>query len=382
MSAILRAASIDDLRRLACRRVPRVAFDYMDGGAESENGLARNRAAFDRIRLVPRYLVDVTTRDITRELFGRRWSMPLGVAPTGLASLIWPGADFMLARAAAAADVPFILSTAATASLEEVAKAAPGHGWFQLYAGRDQHIVDDLVRRAHAAGYPVLVVTVDIPVPGKRDRDIRNGLTLPLRPRPGTIVDVLRRPAWLWASARAGSPRFRNIEPYVKAKRATSLAEAMAVQTAGNFDWGRLRLVRDAWPGRLVVKGLMAPDDVKRAADEGADGVILSNHGGRQLDAGPAPIELLPRALEAAGGRIPVMIDSGIRHGGDVLRALALGAAFCFVARATLYGVAAGGQPGAAKALAILRDETDRTLGQLGCRALAELGPGHLWSES
>jgi isopentenyl diphosphate isomerase/L-lactate dehydrogenase-like FMN-dependent dehydrogenase len=191
---------------------------------------------------------------------------------------------------------------------------------------------------------------------------------------------VLRRPAWLWASARAGSPRFRNIEPYVKSTRATSLAEAMALQTAGNFDWGRLALVRAAWPGNLVVKGLMAPDDVRRAADEGADGVILSNHGGRQLDAGLAPIELLPRALEAAGGRIPIMLDSGIRQGGDVLRALALGAAFCFVARATLYGVAAGGAAGAAKALAILRDETDRTLGQLGCRTLGELGPDRLWT--
>jgi (S)-mandelate dehydrogenase len=378
--SVARAASIDDLRRLARRRVPRVAFDYMDGGAESENGLARNRAAFDRLRLVPRYLVDVSSRDISTELFGRRWAMPFGVAPTGLASLIWPGADFMLARAAAAADVPYILSTAATASLEDVAKAAPAHGWFQLYAGNDQAIVDDLVRRAHEAGYPVLVVTVDIPVPGKRDRDLRNGLTLPLRSRPGLLLDVLRRPAWLLASARAGAPRFRNIEPYVKAARATSLAEAMALQTSGNFDWGRLARVRAAWPGKMVVKGLMAPDDVKRAADEGADGVILSNHGGRQLDAGPAPIELLPRALDAVQGRIPIMLDSGIRRGGDVLRALALGAAFCFVARATLYGVAAGGEPGAAKALAILRDEVDRTLGQIGCRALAELGPDRLWT--
>lgn len=378
--SLARAVSIDDLRRLARRRVPRVAFDYMDGGAESESGLARNRAAFDRLRLVPRYLVDVSSRDISTELFGRRWAMPFGVAPTGLASLIWPGADFMLARAAAAADVPYILSTAATASLEDVAKAAPGHGWFQLYAGRDQDIVDDLVRRAHAAGYPVLVVTVDIPVPGKRDRDLRNGLTLPLRVSARQVADVLRRPAWLLASARAGAPRFRNIEPYVKAARATSLAEAMALQTSGNFDWGRLKRVRAAWPGKMVVKGLMAPDDVKRAADEGADGVILSNHGGRQLDAGPAPIELLPQALAAVQGRIPIMLDSGIRRGGDVLRALALGAAFCFVARATLYGVAAGGEAGAARALAILRDEVDRTLGQLGCRALRELGPDRLWT--
>jgi isopentenyl diphosphate isomerase/L-lactate dehydrogenase-like FMN-dependent dehydrogenase len=373
--SIDRAASIADLRRLAQRRVPRVAFDYMDGGAGSENGLARNRTAFERLRLVPRYLVDVSVRDITTELFGRRWSMPLGVAPTGLASLIWPGADFMIARAAAASDVPYILSTASTASLEDVFKAAPDHGWFQLYAGRDVAIVDDLVRRAHVAGFPVLVVTVDIPVPGKRDRDIRNGLTLPLRPVPATIIDVLRRPAWLLASARAGTPRFRNIEPYVEATRATSLAEAMAMQTAGNFDWGRLARVRAGWPGKMVVKGLMAPDDVRRAADEGADGVILSNHGGRQLDAGLAPIELLPEALEAVQGRIPIMLDSGIRQGGDVLRALALGAAFCFVARATLYGVAAGGEAGAAKALAILKDEIDRTLGQLGCCALGELGP-------
>jgi L-lactate dehydrogenase (cytochrome)/(S)-mandelate dehydrogenase len=379
--SVARAASIDDLRRLARKRVPRVAFDYMDGGAESEDGLARNRAAFERLRLVPRYLVDVSVRDISRELFGRRWAMPVGVAPTGLAAMVWPGADFMLARAAAAADVPYILSTAATASLEDVARAAPDHGWFQLYAGRDEAIVDDLVRRAGAAGFPVLVVTVDIPVPGKRDRDLRNGLTLPLRPRADVIFDVLRRPAWLLASARAGSPRFRNIEPYVEAKRATSLAEAMALQTAGNFGWSRLARVRAAWRGKMVVKGLLAPDDVRRAADEGADGVILSNHGGRQLDSGPAPIELLPAALEAAQGRIPVMLDSGIRRGGDVLRALALGAAFCFVARATLYGVAAGGQAGAAKALAILKDEVDRTLGQVGCCALAELGPDRIWTE-
>ncbi|MGE5146397.1 MAG: alpha-hydroxy acid oxidase [Candidatus Eiseniibacteriota bacterium] len=378
--SLARAITIDDLRRLARRRIPKVAFDYVDGGAESENGLARNRAAFERLRLVPRYLVDVTRRDLSTELFGRRWAMPLGVAPTGLSGMIWPGADLMLAAAATAADVPFILSTAASTRLEDVAKAAPNHSWFQLYAGRDQHIVEDLVRRAREAGFPVLVVTVDVPVPGKRPRDLRNGLTLPPRPTPRFLLDLVTRPAWLIANARAGAPRFRNIEPYVTSVSAISLAEAMALQTAGNFDWRRLALVRAAWPGKLVVKGLMAADDVKRAADEGADGVILSNHGGRQLDSGPAPIELLPAALEAVEGRIPVMLDSGIRQGGDVVRALALGAAFCFVARATLYGVAAGGEAGAAKALAILRDEIDRTLGQIGCCALGELGPDRLWT--
>jgi L-lactate dehydrogenase (cytochrome)/(S)-mandelate dehydrogenase len=378
--SLARALSIDDLRRLARRRIPQVAFDYVDGGAESENGVQRNRAAFERLRLVPRYLVDVSRRDLTTELFGRRWAMPLGIAPTGLSGLIWPGADFMLARAAIQADVPFILSTAASTALEDIAKAAPENAWFQLYAGRDQDIVDDLVRRAGAAGFPVLVVTVDVPVPGKRPRDLRNGLTLPLEPGLRIALDVMRRPAWLLASARAGAPRFRNIEPYVKAASAITLAEAMALQTAGNFDWARLKRVRDAWPGKLVVKGLMAPADVGRAAEAGADGVILSNHGGRQLDAGPAPIELLPAALEAAQGRIPIMLDSGIRQGGDVLRALALGAAFCFVARATLYGVAAGGEAGAARALAILRDEMDRTLGQIGCCTLGELGPDRIWT--
>jgi (S)-mandelate dehydrogenase len=370
-----RIASIDDLRIAARRRLPRIVFDYMEGGAESESGLARNRAAFERLRLVPRYLNDVAERSIATDLFGRTWSMPFGIAPTGLAGIVWPQADLMLARAAHAANVPFVLSTASTETIEDVGRAAPG-SWFQLYAGRDMAIVEDLVRRARESTYDVLIVTVDIPVPGKRERDIRNGFTLPLRPTLPNILDVFRCPSWALATAKAGPPKFVNFTNYMtNANGAQTLAQFMAGQISASFDWAALAKVRQWWPKTLLVKGLLHTDDIVRAADAGVDGVILSNHGGRQIDAGPAPIEMLPAAVAAVKGRIPLMLDSGVRRGADVLRALSLGASFCFAGRPMLYGVAMAGEAGVAKALAILRDELDRGLGQLGCSSPRDLGP-------
>jgi len=376
MSNLLRAASIDDLRDIAKRRVPRFVFDFFEGAAESEAGMARNRDAFQRLRMVPRYLRNVQTRTTHTELFGRQWSMPLGIAPTGLTSVIWPDSDLLKARAAAKANIPFILSTVSNNTLEEVAAAAPGNTWFQLYVVKDRAIVEDLLRRAREAEIDVLVLTVDSPAHGKRERDVRNGFVLPFNLTLRNLLEFARCPAWSLAMARAGLPRFVNLEPYLpkNAKGALRRAEFVAQQAGGTFDWAELDLLRQAWPGKLVLKGVLSPEDVATSIEHGCDGVILSNHGGRQVDFGPAPIEMLPAAVAAAAGRIPVMLDSGIRRGSDILRAMALGGAFTFAGRAPLYGLAAtGSQSGIDRALAILAEEMDRNIAQLGCTCVADL---------
>lgn len=375
-----RAASIDDLRRLARRRLPRLAFDFMDGGAQSEANLARNADAFARLLLRPRALVDVSRRDQGVELFGRRRDGALGIAPVGLANLIWPGADLAMARAAAKTGVPVVLSTAATTPLETAAEAAQGHAWFQLYVSADRTVRDDLIRRARAAGCEALVVTVDVPVAGKRDRDIRNGFRLPFRLDAATLADFARRPAWAAAMLRHGLPRFETLAPYAPpGAGAQSLAAFMAAQISAAFDRAELRQVRDQWPGKLVVKGILTAEDALACLEDGADGVIVSNHGGRQLDAGPAAIEALPAVVAAVGERLVVMLDSGIRRGADIVRAFALGARYTFSARCVLYGAAAGGEAGILRALALLRQETDQILGQLGRPRLAEVDGSCLW---
>jgi isopentenyl diphosphate isomerase/L-lactate dehydrogenase-like FMN-dependent dehydrogenase len=373
-----RALSIADLRRVARRRLPRLVRDYVEGGVEDEAGVARNRLAFAALGLVPRYLVDVSARDRRATLFGRAYAAPFGLAPVGLANLSRPGADAMMARAAAAADVPMVLSTAATTRLEEIAAAAPGHAWFQLYAPRDRRIAEDLVRRARAAGMNALVVTVDVPVPAKRERDARNGFALPLRLSPATLADMALHPAWALAMARHGQPRFENLAPYAPPRAsAQSLAAFMASQISPALAWADLAWIRAAWGDRpLIVKGILAVDDARRAVEAGADGIVVSNHGGRQLDSAPAPIEMLPEIAAAVGAETVVMLDGGIRRGADIVKALALGARFCFVGRAALYGVAAFGEAGVARAIAILADEIDRCLGQIGAPSLAALGPG------
>lgn len=373
-----RALSIADLRRAALRRLPRLVRDYVEGGAEDEAGVARNRAAFAALALVPRYLVDVSARERRTTLFGRAYAAPFGVAPIGLANLTRPGADRMMAEAAASADLPFVLSTAATTRLEDIAAAAPGHAWFQLYAPADRRIALDLIRRARTAGMNALVVTVDVPVPAKRERDARNGFALPFRLSAATALDMARHPAWALAMARRGQPRFENLAPYAPPRAsAQSLAAFMASQISPALAWTDLAWIREAWGDRpLIVKGLLSADDARRAVAAGADGIVVSNHGGRQLDSAPAPIDVLPEIAAAVGGETVVMLDSGIRRGADIVKALALGARFCFVGRAALYGIAAFGRAGAARALAVLADEIDRCLGQIGCPRAAELGPG------
>jgi L-lactate dehydrogenase (cytochrome)/(S)-mandelate dehydrogenase len=360
-------ASIEDLRAAARRRMPRFAFDYFDGAAEGEAAMTRNRAAFDARTLTPRILRDVGVRDMSVELFGKRYTAPLGVAPTGLANLARAGADVMLARAAAAMNLPFVLSTAATTTIEAVAAAAPEHTWFQLYMPKDRGIGYDFIDRAAAGGIRVLMVTVDIAVPGRRNRDVLNGFALPLRWDLTMSLDLLRHPAWSLDMLANGAPRLANWEKYAAAAAsAGSLAAMQANQIDASLSWPDLEAVRSRWPHTLVVKGVMHAEDARELRSLGADGVVISNHGGRQLDAAPATLDALPAIRSAVGSSMAVMLDGGIRYGSDIAKALACGADFCFVARPTLYGVAAGGQAGAEHALRILTEGLSRTMAFMG----------------
>jgi len=368
------AINIADLRAIARTRLPKFVFDYVDGGVEDEIGLARNRAALDGARIMPRYLVDISARDLTTPLFGRSYAMPFGIAPVGLANMSWPAADMILAAASAAADIPYVLSTAGTTSIEEAGRAAGRNFWFQLYPPRDPGVRDDLVRRAEAAGAEVLVVTVDVPLASKRERDRRNRLTLPFSFTGRHVIDAIARPAWSARVMRHGSPRLEVLAPYADPKAGPgALAAFVASQLARVFTWSDLDRLRAAWPRRLVVKGLQAAEDAALARDHGADGIILSNHGGRQLDAAPAPIDCLAAVRDRIGGDIAVMADSGVRRGADIARLIAAGADFVFVGRAALYGVGAGGAAGVGRALAILREELDLCLGQIGCPTIERL---------
>jgi len=367
-----RLASTDDLRAAARRRMPRFAFDYFDGAAESEAAMTRNRAAFEASVLPPRVLRDVSVRDTSVELFGTRYAAPLGVAPTGLANLARAGADVMLARAASTLNLPFVLSTAATTTIEQVAAAAPHHTWFQLYMPKDRSVGYDFIQRALDSGVRVLMVTLDIPVPGRRNRDVRNGFALPLRWELSMIRDLLRHPGWSLDMLLNGAPRLANWEKYAAAAAsAGSLAAMQANQIDAAFGVRDLEAVRNRWPHTLVVKGVMHPEDARQVQSLGADGILISNHGGRQLDAAPATLDVLPAIRDVVGSSMRVMLDGGVRYGSDIAKALARGADFCFVARPTLYGVAAAGQAGAEHALRLLIEGLSRTMALTGETALS-----------
>jgi L-lactate dehydrogenase (cytochrome)/(S)-mandelate dehydrogenase len=382
---IERAVNIEDLHRMAKRRLPKIAFDFIEGGVEDERCLARNEAGFARHRLLPHYLVDVSARDQSATLFDRTYASPFGIAPTGLAALFRPGADLMLAEAAAAANIPFVMSGASTASIEAAARVAPTHAWYQLYAARERRITEDLIRRARDAGLSTLVLTVDVPIASKRERNIRNGFGHAVRLKLstiGTMAEALAHPGWIARYLRHGMPRLENWSAYAPSgAKAGALAEFVASQMSTAPTWADLEAFRKLWPRYLVVKGILHPDDARRAAETGVDGIIVSNHGGRQLDQAPAPIEALPAIHAAVGNRVALMLDGGVRRGGDILIALCLGARFVFVGRATLYGAAVAGPRGVRQAIKILRDEIDRVMAQIGCPTLASLGPDFLFRD-
>ena len=369
------AVNYDDLRLAAKKRVPKIMFDFIEGGADDEIGLDRNQQAFRDIALVPRYMEDVFVRDQTATMFDRTYASPFGISPTGLAGMFRSGADLMLAEAARDANIPFVMSGSSNASMEDLAMLAPDHGWYQLYAARDKAISEDMIRRADAAGLSTLVLTVDVPVHSNRERNTRNRFARPLNLSLSTKLDALSYPGWLLEYMRNGMPMFDNWLPYAGANATTDdVADLVAAQTAPSLTWDDVARFRELWPRKFIIKGNMHPDDAVRCADMGCDGIVVSNHGARQLDRAPASIEVLPAIAAAVGDRMTIMLDSGVQRGSDIATALCLGADFVFVGRATLYGVTAAGILGATKAIEILQRELDLILGQIGAPDIAALG--------
>ena len=357
------AQSIEDLRRAARRRLPRLVYEFVDNGAEDGTTLRANRAAIEAVRFAPRTLVDVSARAQAAKLFGGAYASPFGIAPIGAAGICWREAEAALARAARAAGVPFTLSTHSFVPLERVAREAREPPWFQLYLPKDRGATATLLRRAEDAGCRVLMLTADVPVGGNREHDRRNGFGVPVRLSPRMMLDGLARPGWL---ANVYFPTlYRRSLPDWSLRR-------------DRASWADLAWLREQWRGTLLVKGILAPEDALLAARHGADGVVVSNHGGRQLDGALATLEALPPVVAAAGDRLAVLVDGGFRRGADIVKALALGADFVLVGRAALYGVAAGGEPGALRALEILKGEIDRVLALLGVNSIAEVNEHYI----
>ncbi len=378
---VAKARSIEDLRLLALRRLPRSVFDFFDGGAEDERTLDANREAFRKVRLAPKVLVDVSKVDTTADILGVPSALPVMVAPTGAAGFGWPRADVAIARAAAAHGIPYTLSTSGTASIERIAEEAGGNLLFQAYILKQREFTERLIERARAAGYLGLMITVDLPVGGKRERDYRNDFGIPFRYTPRNLAGFSLRPAWAARMLLNGIPAFENLSGLSPSASLAQAASTVGRNYDPSFGWDDLKAIRDSWPAKLVVKGVVRPDDVQRLDAMGCDAVVVSNHGGRQLDCGPASLEALPGVV-AARGRMSVMLDGGIRRGSDIVKALALGADAVLVGRATLYGACAGGESGAVRALDILKEELTRTMQLCGVRSLAEIGPDLVWRDA
>lgn len=369
-----RAASIGDLRAIARRRTPRAVFDYTDGAADGELSLHRARRAFTRLEFSPTVLRDVSQTDTTREILGQRATLPFAFAPTGFTRMLHHEGERAVASVAQEVGIPYTLSTMGTTTIEDVAAAAPdARRWFQLYLWRDRAPAKDLVERAAAAGYDTLMLTVDTPVGGARLRDVRNGLTIPPALSLHTFVDGAMHPHW-WFNMLTTEPlRFSSLEStYGTVEEMINRVFDPAL-TMDDVEW-----LRGAWPGKLVIKGIQSVDDAVRVVDAGADAVLLSNHGGRQLDRAPVPLELVEPTVQALGDRAEVLVDTGITHGADVLAAVALGARAALIGRAYLYGLMAGGRVGVGKAVAILAGEIVRTLQLIGVNSVDELRPSHV----
>jgi L-lactate dehydrogenase (cytochrome) len=366
--------NIEDLRRQSRRRLPRAVFDFIDGAAEDEVTLRRNREAFARVALVPRVLVDVHEIDLATTVLGQRLAAPLILAPTGLCGMATSRGEILAAAAAVEAGIPFAASCMSSVTLEEIAREVPGGHWFQLYVWRDRAITRTLVERATAEGYRTLVVTVDTPVLGRRERDLRNGATIPPRITIRNAFDTLRRPRWMVTMARGPRMTFANVaapstglRPFALSPFVNDLFDAAA--TWDDLDW-----IRGLWKGPLLVKGVMSVEDARLAAEHGAEGIVVSNHGGRQLDGSPGTLEVLPGIVDAAGGELEIILDGGVRRGADMAKALALGARACMVGRPYLYGLATGQRRGVARVIEILTGELRRVMALTGCTRVADLG--------
>ncbi len=376
--------NIADLRALAQRRVPRMLFDYIDSGSYDEITLQANSRELQALRFRQRVLVDTTGRSLTSELVGDEVAMPLAIAPTGLTGLVRGDGEILAARAAEAAGIPYCLSTMSIATIEDIRAAISRPFWFQLYVLRDRGFSQAMIERAQAARCPVLVVTVDLPMRGQRHSDIKNGLTVPPRLTLRNLWDIATKPAWSLGVLRAKRRTFGNIEDYLKKGRVSLMGagEWSTQHFDQTLNWRDMEWVRSAWPGKLVIKGILDVEDAKTAASVGADAIIVSNHGGRQLDGAPASITVLPQIAQAVGDRLEVLFDGGIRSGQDVMKALALGARGCLIGRAYLYGLAAMGEKGCAIALDLIRREIEITMMLTGVTDLRKVGPDVLHREA
>ncbi len=375
----MQAINIDYLRRLAQRRLPRTIFEFIDGGAQDETTLHANRGDFQRIRFMTRTLTDISNRDQSITLFGRRYDSPIVLAPTGLAGILARRGELAAVRAANRHNVPYCLSTMATCSIDEIAQQANAPNWFQLYVLRDRGLTKHFIDRAKQARCSALVLTIDTKMQGPRERDIRNGFTVPPRLTLATIFDFAVHWRWLLDVGLGPKIAFRNfIGTSAESTSAVTISQFIAGQYDLSVNWRDVDWFKAHWGGPVLLKGILSPQDAARALTHGVDGVIVSNHGGRQLDGAISAVAALPDVVDAVGGRIPVLLDGGIRRGADVIKAIALGASACMVGRAWLYGLAAAGEQGVNRALAILRDEIDLALALLGRPALADLDRGAL----
>jgi L-lactate dehydrogenase (cytochrome) len=370
--------TVESLREKAKRRMPRFAFEYLDGGCNEDINLRRNTDELRDVQLIPRYLRDFKGAQLKTSLFGIEYDAPFGIAPVGLQGLMWPNSPEILARAAFEHNIPFILSTVTTMDIERASELTEGRAWFQLYNPAENNLRNDILKRAEAAGCPVLVLLCDVPTFGYRPRDIKNGLALPPRMSLKNILQILGKPAWAVNTLRCGQPTFETLKPYTpEGLNLKQLGQFMDKTFSGMLNAERIKPIRDAWKGKLVLKGVVSEWDTEEAIRLGFDGIIVSNHGGRQLDAGESTIKPLTRLASKYGDQLEVMIDSGLRSGPDVARAMASGAAFTFMGRSFMYGVAALGNRGGQHTIGMLKTQFRQVMEQLCCETVNDL-PSHL----
>ncbi|MDF1825621.1 MAG: alpha-hydroxy acid oxidase [Verrucomicrobiales bacterium] len=375
-----RYPSIEHLRERARQRMPRFAFEYLEGGCNSEINLKRNTREIREVQLKPWYLRDYAGSDQRTELFGRTYDAPFGISPIGLQGLMWPRATEILAKAAHVHNVPFILSTVGTASIETVAELTDGKAWFQLYHPAEDELRDKLINRAADAGLPVLLILADTPTFAYRPKEIKNGLSIPPQMSIGNVIQMMTHPTWSLGQLAAGAPEFKTMTPYLpKGLSMKHLGLFMNKTFSGRLNPDKIGALRDRWKGKLVIKGIVNPEDAEKAISLGVDGMIVSNHGGRQLDAGQSTIKPLTELAKEFGDRTTMMIDSGLRGGPDIANALASGARFAFMGRSFMYGVGALGEEGGTHTIAMLKKQLQQVMEQVGCEKVSDF-PGHLLS--
>ena len=366
--------SVDDLRIRAKAKIPKFAFEYLDGGCNNDVNLKKNTSRIRDVELKPKYLVDYTPPNLKTELFGHEYDAPFGISPVGLQGLMWPKSPEILAKAAFDHNIPFVLSTVTTASIESISEITEGRAWFQLYHPAEERVTKDLLKRAEAAHCPVLVILADVPSFGYRPRDIRNGLSMPPKMTVSNILSAMKRPHWALNTLINGQPSFEILKPYMqKNLNLNQLAKFMDSTFSGRLNEDKIKRIRDLWKGKLVLKGAESIYDVEKAYQLGLDGVIISNHGGRQVDVGQATIDSLNSIVPLYKDKIKVMMDSGIRGGADVARVMASGADFSFMGRTFMYGVSALGKKGGNHTIAMLKTQLTQVMEQMSCAEVNDL---------